>query len=358
MNKREILYRLLKSIFIVFKGRLPKGKDSYESLQSISKDVNQSCIDYKEFSNNKFDVDIIIPVYNSSKYLRKCLSSVCNQITDYKYRIIIVNDGSTDDSLDICNEFAKNSNVCLINQKNLGMSGARNSALKIVNAKYIMFIDSDDIIESNSIQLLLDKAFKNDYDIVEGGYKVINENDEIIGKNSEYTERKPMKLTGYVWGKVYKAELFENIKFPEGYWYEDTINHMIIYPQVKNVLHIPNNVYYYRANSSGICASSPGNPKSLDSLWVVRRLYKDRKLLKIEDDQAFQDYMMQLIRGCYRWTMKLDEEDKKRIFILQKEFYLSSIINEKFTYTWKDKELIKSFLTNNYNLYRLNCILL
>ena len=68
MNKREILYRLLKPISIVFKGRLPKVKDSYESLQSISKDVNQSCIDYKEYCNNKFDVDIIIPVLASLNF--------------------------------------------------------------------------------------------------------------------------------------------------------------------------------------------------------------------------------------------------------------------------------------------------
>ena len=99
-------------------------------------------------------ISIIIPVYNTSKYLKKCLDSVINQ-TYKNYNVIIVNDGSTDNSLDIIKEYMKkSSSIILINQKNMGLSMARNNAVKKVESDYFLFLDSDDYLDINALKIL------------------------------------------------------------------------------------------------------------------------------------------------------------------------------------------------------------
>ena len=97
-------------------------------------------------------ISIIIPVYNTSKYLRKCLDSVINQ--SYKnYEVIVVNDGSSDNSLEIIKEYMKNnSKITLIDQKNMGLSASRNNALKKVSSDYFLFLDSDDYLDIDALK--------------------------------------------------------------------------------------------------------------------------------------------------------------------------------------------------------------
>ena len=113
----------------------------------------------------KKKISIIIPVYNVEKYLSRCLESVINQ--SYKnIEIIIVNDGSTDNSFDICNKYKKkDKRVILIDQNNQGLSGARNTGLKHATGEYICFIDSDDYVEKDYVEYLYKLIVKDDYDL-------------------------------------------------------------------------------------------------------------------------------------------------------------------------------------------------
>ena len=111
-------------------------------------------------------ISVIIPVYNVEKYLSQCLDSILNQ-TFKDFECICVNDGSTDKSLAILQEYVnKDDRIKIINQENKGLSGARNSALKIVNGKYITFIDSDDFVTIDYLEKLINIAEKEDSDIV------------------------------------------------------------------------------------------------------------------------------------------------------------------------------------------------
>lgn len=116
----------------------------------------------------KYDVSVIVPVYNAEKYLNKCIESVLNQSYELKkIQLILINDGSQDNSLEICNQYAeKHDSILVINQENQGVSGARNAGIKAAEGKYIMLLDSDDSISANTVENLL-HFFDEHYDEVD-----------------------------------------------------------------------------------------------------------------------------------------------------------------------------------------------
>lgn len=177
-------------------------------------------------------VDIIIPVYNVSLYLQKCLDSVLRQ-TYNNIHIIIVDDGSTDGSSSICDEYSQYDNVTIVHQKNGGLSAARNTGLEKSNGDFVMFIDSDDWIEPNTVETLLNVLIKNDGDIACSRFFFEYEDKTICtspqkGEIKIYNQEEALKEVlakrsiGYAaWGKIYKRSLFDDIKFPEGKIHED-----------------------------------------------------------------------------------------------------------------------------------------
>ena len=121
-------------------------------------------------------VSIIIPVYNSENYIDRCLNSVLNQ-TYQNFEILVINDGSTDNSQKIIDDYKYKypEKIIAIEQENKGVSVTRNESMQRANGKYIMFIDNDDYIEANYVETFLKEAEKEDYDVVIGGYRRITE---------------------------------------------------------------------------------------------------------------------------------------------------------------------------------------
>lgn len=174
-------------------------------------------------------ISIIVPVYNMEEYLERCIKSILKQ-TYRNLEIILVNDGSTDNSGKICNEYAcKDSRIKVIHKENGGSSSARNAAMKIFKGKYISFVDSDDFIHEEYIQYMYDILVKYDCDIVQTEFEIGNKS-----SFSKYTQS-PYKvtiITGHdwakglryhstLWGKLYKRNIVEGILFPEGKIFED-----------------------------------------------------------------------------------------------------------------------------------------
>lgn len=176
-------------------------------------------------------VSVMIPVYNTSKYLKKCLDSVINQsLKDIE--IICVNDGSTDNSLEILKEFSKNDKrIIIIDKKNGGLTSARNSALEIANGEYCLNIDSDDWIEQGYLEDMYEKAKKEELDIlISNFYNDFTSENRIIKKVDLNLEDKEVitgkeyiqqfftcNFLGYTWNKLIKRELYikNNIKYNE-----------------------------------------------------------------------------------------------------------------------------------------------
>ena len=216
-------------------------------------------------------ITVIIPVYNVENYLNKCLDSVLKQ-TYKNLEIIVVNDGSTDNSGGICQEYAqKDSRIIYIEKENGGLSDARNAGLDRMTGSYVTFVDSDDWVEPNYVEVLHNKLIGYQADIAIGNYYSYNEDEAMyyFHVNSEsYYEKlydnisifenlydaKQMKSFSLIsaWGKLYKAELFDYIRFDKGKLGEDGYINQKLYLLVQKVIYINQGLYAYRQRSGSI----------------------------------------------------------------------------------------------------------
>ena len=178
-------------------------------------------------------LSIIIPVYNVAEYLTQCLDSVYSQIRD-NYEVILVDDGSTDDSGSICEEYKlKYPQTIVVHKKNGGLSDARNAGIKVATGEYTYFIDSDDWLAPNAISTLLDYAIENKCEVVQGGLYYAY-NDYQLYDNSKTTpfilnRDQAMKelikndyIKNFAWGKIYKTEIVKKHLFIKGVYFEDS----------------------------------------------------------------------------------------------------------------------------------------
>lgn len=272
-------------------------------LDSLHKDVQSSALRRNEIVSPTCDLQIIIPVYNTGKFLRECLDSILSSVTKYTYHLVIVNDGSTDCSGEILSEYESDSRVTIINQENTGISGARNTGLKKIFGRYVTFVDSDDLLVPNAITNWLDAAYKYNADVVEGSFSRRRYNGKLFGglKWDKETVENKSKMQGEAWLKIYKAELWQNIIFPEGYWYEDTIICGLIQPLVKKYVQIPDYVYYYTLNKSSISFNSHGKAKMLDNLYITKLVLNDADKLRLISSNYEHYYSFFLYQTHTNW---------------------------------------------------------
>ena len=206
-------------------------------------------------------VSIVIPVYNVEKYLRKCLESVVNQ-TYKNIEVIVVNDGTKDNSQDIIDEFKERYPKLIKSyiKENEGLSEARNFGIQKAKGKYITFIDSDDYISNNMIEKLYNKITQENFDIAvcDSLYEypnksiVVSCNLEEDIKGTEEVKKAMNVLYPTAWGKLYRIELFNNIRYKKGIWFEDVELLFRMYPLIKSIGVVKEALYYYVQRSESI----------------------------------------------------------------------------------------------------------
>ena len=299
-----------------------------------------------------YDLDIIIPVYKVEKYLRQCLDSILSQKTKYKIRALCIDDGSPDNCCRILDEYSsKDERVCVIHQENKGFSGARNSGLALLDSKYLMFIDSDDFLPSDDVvELLVSKAIDSDCDIVGGGYNVVRED----GGFQKYVQHREGFSTksehfGFPWGKVIKSQLFCNVVFPEGYWFEDSIMRQVVFELATTTWYYDLPVYSYRSREGQITKMARGNVKSIDSLYITLQLFQDRMKLGIPVDDEYVDYLVRLARLINKRTLKLKEDIRKDVFIVYSNWFRNNFAS---SFSRTDR-LYNALIDGDYKKYSL-----
>ncbi len=230
--------------------------------------------------SKKVKVSVIIPIYNAEKYLRKCLDSVCAQTLE-DIEIICVNDCSPDNSLEILKEYAsKDNRIKIINfEENKGASTARNAGLKIAGGKYISFVDSDDSISSDFLDLLYNKALTTNADIIKGEDLInIKEDDsiEIVKQNKKIEKNKYFFLSCF-YTAIYKKTLISNnsILFPQDMTMQEDTYWLIQAVHKANQIEIVAGAKYYRQrHSDSVSISTNGKKKIEDFCKYVRFVFE------------------------------------------------------------------------------------
>ncbi len=331
-------------------------EDAVTLLEKNNKNSKTSCIvkNGTQSNENHYQLSIIIPTYNNADFLNKCIESVLSQNFNFTYEMIIINDGSTDHTNKVLDEYRNKQCIKIIEQKNKGFSGARNTGIDFATGEYLMFLDSDDIILPNGINSLLSYAYQFEADIVEGGFETLY-SDGISRKFPSSSEIvKPLialgNLHGYLWGKVYKRELFDGIRLPEGYWFEDSLNAHILFCKCKKCYQIPELVYGYFQNDKSITHTSKKAKKSIDSLYITESLIKDHLSLGFEITQEYYEYFLRMVKLTYVRTRELDEDIRKAIFVYQcKLFHLYFV--SFYSKISNMKNLEKALNCQNYKQY-------
>lgn len=203
-------------------------------------------------------ISVIVPIYNVEKYLDKCIESIVNQ-TYKNLEIILVDDGSPDNCPKICDEWAEKDNrIKVVHKENGGAGSARNAGLEASSGEWIGFVDGDDSIDEDFYEALLDKSNDGYYDVVACGFKYISKDKTRLSDNyynEEHVFTKDELLTEYFefcksqWvsfcNKIIKKVLFNNLKFPEGRYFEDWTLAPMVYYNADKILYLPEYKYNY-----------------------------------------------------------------------------------------------------------------
>lgn len=228
-------------------------------------------------------ISVIIPFYNVEKWLPACINSLLEQ-TYNDFQLILIDDGSTDDSAKICDEYAvKDSRIEIVHQNNRGASCARNLGIELAKGDFLAFVDGDDFCEKDMLQIAMEN-FKEDVDIVAFGFyrnlkkitvkknRVSNNNDEALNL---YIKN---ELNVAAWAKIFRRKVFENIRFPEGKLFED----MFIFPQITQykILILNKALYHYVQRENSI-TTSQFKPRHMDFLESLKLWKGEEKLLRI-----------------------------------------------------------------------------
>ena len=206
-------------------------------------------------NKHNYKISVIIPVYNVEKYLKQCLDSVINQ--SYKnLEIIIVDDWSTDNSWKICDEYAeKDKRIKLIHQKNNGLSAARNTWLKIATGEYVWYIDSDDFVELDMYEKLYDSIVSTKSELAICN-RYIGKNDGNRIQNTKFPDREIITSdtalqyfydSMYVWNKLYKRDIINDLDFVETRG-QDVIYNFKIFKRIKKIVCLKECKIFYRYN--------------------------------------------------------------------------------------------------------------
>lgn len=307
-------------------------------------------------------ISVIIPVYNSSTYLRKCLDSVVNQ-TLKDIEIIVINDGSTDDSKNIIEEYScKYKNIIFIDQENKGIGKTRNIGIKKATGEYITFVDSDDYIKENMLEEYYKYAKKHNFDLVIGSYiKKIN-NKEIIFENNKFktgnvkTTPQILYLIEYgPWAKLYKREMLinNNIYFDEKRKYEDMPFVSKALLKSKLIGQITEPYYYYIIhNNSETTTMDKRVFDILDILKEIKDYYKREYYLRDELDYVIIDKIT-----TYMLQQRVQQDNKLRIEFINAgyAFLNKNIKNWRGNKYYKKTNFLKRIIKNNKKILKIYC---
>ena len=291
-------------------------------------------------------VSVIVPVYNVERYIRKCLESLVNQ-TLYDMEIIVVNDGSTDLSKNIIEEYTSQySNVKYYKKENGGLSDARNYGMKYATGEYIAFLDADDYIDAKTYEIMYEKAQKENSDIVECNFYWVygKRKKKDIGEKYDGKTEMMEKARVVAWNKLYRRELIENlqIEFPKGLQYEDVEFFYKLVPYIEKVSFVKEPLIYYIQRKESL--SNFQNEKTRDIFTVLENVilfYKSKNLYEKYKEELEYTYTRLLLCSSFKRITKIKKEST-RIELLNETWVK---LNTMFP-NWKENQILNTNLNS------------
>ena len=298
-------------------------------------------------------ISVIVPVFNTENYLKNCLDSLRNQSYS-NWEAILVDDGSTDSSGKICEDYsALDSRFRVFHKPNGGLSSARNRALDEACGGYIFMLDSDDFIHVDTFKILLELALKHDAEIVqtkfingpETTFPEINQDDsyEVLSMRDAFTK---LKVKVISCAKLYKNTAIGNVRFPEGLINEDDFTTWKFFYNTKTIILTERVLYYYTSNPKSIMSKLMKKPnlKFFDAYKERLSFFKDRKEPELEAVSRFQWLKSMVLVYCYPSVTEAEKQNIKECF---KENYLE-LRKSDFSYPISFKVLF--YLFNHFPL--------
>lgn len=315
-------------------------------------------------------ISVIIPVYNGEKYIKRCIDSVINQTYD-NIQIIVINDGSTDNTESILKEY---SNIVLINKENEGVSKARNTGLSLATGDYVYFCDADDFLENNAFEVLIKEYADND--LLRFGHYVVNgeekkektnADDVLAGVDLTFNNKQILeylisnKTEGHLWNYLFKLNIIKDNKilFDEELFYQEDVMFLLEYClKIKNIKVISNSFYNYYVNENSVTKNIESSIRNLSSIANLRhkflKLLKDNNMISLSNllEQRFLNLQLSYILD-YRTKLSKKEYANvlKKISTANYEYYVE-VLKEPISKKWK---IFINFLKNKrihlFNLY-------
>ena len=246
-------------------------------------------------------ISIIVPVFNVQEFLPQCLDSLYSQSFGDNMEVLLVNDGSTDNSLAICKQYAEsNINTIIIDKENGGLSDARNIGTQAATGEYIYYLDGDDWLVPEAIETLYEYAIKNDCDIVQGSFYYAYDTHlskaeprkafQVLNKEEAMLELiKNNSIKDFAWGKLYRANIVKKYPFPKGKYFEDAYWQHLIVNECSRYGILTTPLYFYRQRISGI--SGTFSVRNIDLL----NGYEERLKFVLEHYPAYTKEMITLL---------------------------------------------------------------
>lgn len=302
-------------------------------------------------------ISVIVPVYNVEKYLSRCIESIINQ-TYTNIEIILVDDGSTDNSRIICDEYKKkDKRINVIHKKNGGLSDARNKGIEMSRGEYLCFIDSDDYIEESFVEELYEMCIKNNVKISQCSFEIVkehNKNTKTEIEEKEETKYKNISCQEMIYNsyskypahnvivcnKMFKKELFNDIKFTVGRLHEDEFTtYKLIY--LAERIFVTNKKLYNYYQREGSITNSTFNLKKLDYLVALEErlnFFKEKKEERLYN-KTQEQFCYYAIVSYYRCKKNLKEDSEVKE--IEKELIKKYRIRVKELLKNKETRLLK-----------------
>lgn len=314
-------------------------------------------------------LSVIVPAYNVERFLDKCLHSIWKQtFTDFE--VILINDGSTDNTLQICREWTgRDPRFRLISQENQGLAETRNVGIRASRAPRVMFVDSDDYLEHDAIQVLMNNMRRTSADISMGCYIVEDLQGKRLKKPAQLgdvclTTRQAYvkilfdrELKSYAWAKIYSKSLFEGIEYPKGKLLEDYLTTYLLFRRAKLIVSTSKEVYHYVQQATSIM--NVGTNKATRDKAFIEGVYQrfcDAEASGLLNKRELALFRVKTLRRMLRTFFSLEREAANEFTQTQRQNYLAylshvykrKVESDDLKKIWRSTEPKKLLLTLFY----------